>query len=118
VGHPIPPYSLGVLPSQQLIAWARPRKPQPVPQPLPPPDNYPEPQPAQSSHPKAQDEAPIQTSTGKILREKDGYVLQVSNNTAYQLDQQGNAEQYQDKDVRVVGVLDREAQQCNSRCQD
>jgi len=105
--QPIPPYSQEVLPSQQLILWARLQKPQPVPQPLPPPDKYPDPQPSQSVDPQVQDEAPIQTFSGKILRDGSGYVLKVSNDTAYQLDQQGNAEQYADKDVRVVGALDR-----------
>jgi hypothetical protein len=92
--------------SRQLIAWSLLQKPQPVPQPLPPPDSRPDPQPAQPSNPHARQQTPSQTFTGKIVRDGEKYVLRVSGNTTYQLDEQGTAEQYQDKEVKVVGTIE------------
>jgi len=92
--------------SRQLIAWSRLQKPQPVPQPLPPPDSRPDPQPAQPPNPHARQQTPSQTFTGKIVRDGEKYVLKVSSNTTYQLDEQSSAEQYQDKEVKIVGTVE------------
>lgn len=100
--------------SQQLIAWTRFQQPQPVPEPLPPPDKG-IPQPDQQAQPPAQDNAPSapqqspgksQTFTGKIVKQGDKFVLRVSAGTAYQLDEQGSASEYENKDVKVSGTLD------------
>jgi hypothetical protein len=101
------------LASQQLIAWSWMQKPQPAPQPLPPPDRSipqpdqpsaqpPSPQGAQSSPSQPQS----QTFTGKIVKDGDKYVLKVAGNTSYQLDDQSSVKQYEDKDVKIVGTLD------------
>ena len=84
------------------------QKPQPVPQPLPPPDNRPDPQPAPPAKPHAEQQVPTQTFTGKIVRNGEKYVLRVSTNTAYQLDldQQSDAKQYENRDIKIVGTLD------------
>lgn len=92
--------------SRQLIAWSLLQRPQPVPQPLPPPDSRPDPQPAQPSNPHARQQAPTQSFTGKIVRDGEKYVLKISGNTTYQLDEQGTAEQYRDKEVKVVGTVE------------
>jgi len=98
--------SAGVPASRQLIAWSQMQKPQPVPQPLPPPDAHPDPQPAQPPNPHTRQQTPTQTFTGKIVRDGGKYVLRVSGNMTYQLDEQGNAEEYQNKDVKILGTLD------------
>jgi hypothetical protein len=104
-----------VLPSEilgpQLIAWSQLQKPQPVPQPLPPPDRpmqqQPDQQPAQSANPPAQPQPPAaQTFTGTIVKDGNRYVLKVSSNTVYQLDDQERAKQYEGKQVKVAGALD------------
>jgi hypothetical protein len=92
--------------ARQLIAWSRLQKPQQVPQPLPPPDSRPDPQPAQPPNPHARQQTPSQTFTGKIVRDGEKYVLKVSSNTTYQLDEQSSAAQYQDKEVKVVGTVE------------
>jgi len=101
--------------SAQLIAWTRFQQPQPVPEPLPPPDKG-IPQPDQPSNkppsaqqtPSAPQQSPgkSQTFTGKIVKEGDKYMLRVSSGTAYQLDQSDSASQYENKDVKVSGTLD------------
>lgn len=97
--------------STELIAWTYLQKPKPVPEPLPPPDKgVPEPdqqttQPPSSQAP-APDQVPTQTFSGKIVKNGDKYVLKVSSGTSYQLEGQGDAKQYEDRDVKVVGTLD------------
>lgn len=104
-----------VLPSEilgpQLIAWSQLQKPQPVPQPLPPPDRpmqqQPEQQPSQSANPPAQPQPPAaQTFTGTIIKDGNRYVLKVSSNSVYQLDDQERAKQYEGKQVKIAGTLD------------
>lgn len=101
------------LASQQLIAWSWMQKPQPAPQPLPPPDKSipqpdepsaqpPSPQGAQSSPSQPQSQA----FTGKIVKDGDKYVLRVAGNTSYQLDDQTSVKEYEDKDVKIIGTLD------------
>jgi len=90
----------------QLIAWSQLQKPQPVPQPLPTPDR-PAQQPAQSANPPAQQQQPAaQTFTGTIVKDGSRYVLKVSSNSAYQLDDQDRAKQYEGKQVKIAGTLD------------
>lgn len=90
--QPIP--TEDALAGRQLVAWSRLQRPQPVPQPLPPPDAHPDPQPAQPRNPHARQEAPTQAFVGKIERDVDRYILSVSGNVTYQLDDQSRAEQY------------------------
>lgn len=40
------------------------------------------------------------------MRDGEKYVLKVSGNTTYQLDEQSSAEQYQDKEVKIVGTVE------------
>jgi hypothetical protein len=92
----------------QLIAWSQLQKPQPAPQPLPPPDR-PVPQPDQQQpNPPAQPQQPPTALTlmGTIVKDGTRYVLKVSNNSAYQLDDQGGVKQYEGKQVKVGGSLD------------
>jgi hypothetical protein len=101
---------------RELIAWSRVQKPQPAPQPLPPPDKG-VPQPDQDSKAPADpqgQQAPSQTPepaaqsfVGKIVKDGATYVLKVSGSTAYQLEGAENASQYEDKNVKVVGTLER-----------
>ena len=95
--------------STELIAWTYLQKPKPVPEPLPPPDKgVPEPDQQTAPPPSSQapDQVPTQTFSGKIVKNGDKYVLKVSSGTSYQLEGQGDAKQYEDKDVKVVGTLD------------
>ena len=102
-----------VLPSDilgpQLIAWSQLQKPQPVPQPLPdrPMQPQPDQQPAQSANPPAPSQPPAaQTFTGTIVKDGLRYVLKVSSNTVYQLDDQERAKQYEGKQVKIAATLD------------
>jgi hypothetical protein len=80
----------------QLIAWSLLQNPQPVAQS----------QESQQANPPAQPrESAAQTFTGTIGKDGGRYVLKVSNNTAYQLDDQERAKQYEGKQVRVDGTL-------------
>lgn len=95
---------------RQLIAWSSLQKPHPVPQPLPPPDT-PVPQPDQpNSAPKPADpqtqQTPTQTFVGKILKSGSGYVLNVTNDTAYKL-AGVDASRYDNKNVKVTGELEQ-----------
>jgi hypothetical protein len=99
------------LASQQLIAWTSLQKPQPAPQPLPPPDTpIPQPDPqgqkAQPSPNPQTPETPAQSFTGKIVKDGNKYVLKVTNDTAYQLDQQEDISRYENQGVKIVGHLD------------
>ena len=99
-----------VLPSSilgpQLIAWSQLQKPQPAPQPLPPPER-PIPQPDQQQpNPPAQQQPPTTlTLMGTIVRDGTTYVLKVSSNNAYQLDDQDGVKQYEGKQVKIGGSL-------------
>jgi hypothetical protein len=109
-GQPNPVLPSGIL-GPQLIAWSQLQKPQPMPQPLPPPDRpmqqqQPD-QAAQSANPPAQQQPPAaQTFTGTIAKDGTRYVLKISSNTAYQLDDQEKAKQYEGKQVKIGGTLD------------
>lgn len=105
-----PQFPEDALASQQLIAWSRLQKPQPAPQPLPPRDTpLPQPDPssqqAKPSNPQGP-EAPTQSFTGKIVKDSGKYVLKVASNSTYQLEGQGDVQQYENQDVKIVGTLD------------
>lgn len=95
----------------QLIAWSQLQKPQPVPQPLLLPNrpvHYSDQgQPAPSADPPAQTQPPAaQIFTGTIVKDGMRYVLKVSSNSVYQLDDQERARQYEGKQVKIAGTLD------------
>lgn len=95
--------------SLDLVVWSSTQKPKPVPEPLPPPDKgvpQPDQQNSQPSAPQAPQDIASQTFTGKIVRESGAYVLRVSSNTTYQLDQQSSVKEFEDKDVKIIGTLD------------
>jgi hypothetical protein len=104
-----------VLPSEilgpQLIAWSQAQRPQPVPQPLPPPARptaQPDPQPEQPASPplQQQQQPAAQTFSGTIVKDGGTYVLKVSRDSSYRLDDQDKAKQYEGKQVRIAGTLD------------
>jgi hypothetical protein len=106
---PVPPS--GIL-GPQLIAWSQLQKPEPVPQPLPPPDRAAQQpdqpatqQPPQPANPQAQPPA-AQTFTGTIVKDGNRYILKVSSNNVYQLDDQEKAKRYEGKQVKIEGTLD------------
>ena len=118
---PAPGQNEGIL-GPQLIAWSELQKPQPVPQkpePLPPPDGRAEP--PQSSATQAQQDKPAQQTqpepdnqqstaesiSGTVVKIGNKYVLETTDNLAYQLDDQDRAKQYENKHVKVMGTLDR-----------
>ena len=74
-----------VLPSNilgpQLIVWSQLQKPQPL-------------QPA------------ARMFTGMIVKDRGKYVLKVASGSAYQLDDQQKAGQYDGREVRLVGTMD------------
>ena len=99
----LPPDILG----PQLIAWSQLQKPQPVLQPLPPPDRpiqQPDLQLANSAAKQEQPTAPA--FVGTITKDGARYVLKVSSHSAYQLDDQDRAKQYEGKQVKIAGTLD------------
>lgn len=94
--------------STQLIMWTWIQKPQPTPQPLPPPDKPLPPsgqQPVQSANPNSQPVAK-QVFIGKVVKDGDHLILRTSDGATYQLDEQRNLSQYEDKTVRINGTLD------------
>lgn len=102
------------LTSQQLIAWSWLQKPQPAPQPLPPPDSR-VPQPDPQNQPSAREpgnspggeESPsTQSFTGRIVKDGTSYVLKVSSNVTYQLAESGDIKQYENQQVKIIGNLD------------
>jgi Protein of unknown function (DUF5818) len=108
--QPSPTLPAGIL-GPQLIVWSQAQRPQPVPQPLPPPDRpieQPDQQAAgQPPNPPAQQQQPgAQTFTGTVAKDGDAYILKVSTNGTYQLDDQDRAKQYEGKQVKVAGTLD------------
>lgn len=98
--------------TRQLVAWSSLQKPQPAPQPLPPRDT-PIPQPDQKAEqpPKspgggATEPAPADSFTGTIVKEGAEYVLKAARNSTYHLDEQGDLQRFENKNVRVTGSLD------------
>jgi len=98
--------------TRELIAWSQLQKPQPAPQPLPPRDT-PIPQPEQPPDQQSKSLAdphgqqdPVQSFTGKIVKEEAQYVLRVSGSTRYSLVGAGDLQKYQNQNVRIAGKLD------------
>jgi len=94
----------------QLIVWSQAQQPQPVPQPLPAaerrgPEQQPE-QPNPAHNPPAQPQPTAQKFTGIIVQNSGVFLLKVSSNNAYQLDDQDKARQYEGKQVIIGGMLD------------
>jgi len=57
---------------------------------------------------EAQQQPALQTVEGRIVKKRSQYVLQVSNDTVYQLDDQQRASQYDGKPVKLLGTLDQD----------
>ena len=90
----------------QLIAWSQLQKPQPVLQPRPSPDRpiqQPDMQPTKAAK---QEQPSAPAFVGTITKDGAEYVLKVSRNSAYQLDDQNRAKQYEGKQVKIAGTLD------------
>jgi hypothetical protein len=105
-------FSEDTLASRELIAWTWMQKPQPTPQPIPPPDKgipQPDTRSEQPSSPQQHQEAEqpqSQAFTGKIMKDGDKYVLKTSGSTTYQLAEQSSVKQYENQDVKIIGTLD------------
>jgi Protein of unknown function (DUF5818) len=120
--RPAPSTGDGIL-GPQLIAWSEMQKPQPVPQrpqPVPVPDSNTDKQagPTEDTpqQPPAQDaKAPAQekqgpaalTLTGTVIKLGNKYVLKTIDKQTYELDDQNRAREYEGKQVKIVGSLDR-----------
>jgi hypothetical protein len=74
------------------------QKPEPVPQPLPP--DWEGLQPTNPQQPDAQ------SFSGTIVKKGIRYILKVSANNVYQLDDQEKAKRYEGKQVKIEGTLD------------
>jgi hypothetical protein len=98
------------LATRELIAWTWMQKPQPTPQPIPPPDKgIPQPgrqteQPSPQQH-QEESQPQSQAFTGKIVKDGDKYVLK-SPGTTYQLSEQSSPKQFEGQDVKIIGTLD------------
>jgi hypothetical protein len=94
----------------QLIAWSQLQKPEPMPQPLPPPDRplpQPAPQPGlQPTNPQTSQRPTVQTFAGTIIEDGGKYILKVSSNSVYELDDQERTKPYVGKQVKIEGTLD------------
>jgi hypothetical protein len=95
----------------QLIVWSQTQKPQPVPQPLPgravpDPDRQPEQTSPPANLPPQQQQPATQKFTGTIVKTAGRYVLRVTGNSSYELDDQEKAKQYEGKQVAIGGTLD------------
>jgi hypothetical protein len=97
----------------QLVAWSNLQKPQPAPQPLPPPERADQSQPdnsqAQTAQPSGQSQPLSQAFIGTIVKGADRYILKVSEGVSYQIDDQEKARAYEGKHVKVNGSLDVKA---------
>ena len=107
----------------QLIAWSEMQKPQPVPQrpePVPVPDSNadkqagptedtPKQQPAPDTRAPAQEKQgpAVQTLSGTVIKLGNKYVLKTADKQTYELDDQDKAREYEGKQVKIVGSLDR-----------
>jgi hypothetical protein len=85
--QPIPVLPSNIL-GPQLIVWSQLQKPQPL-------------QPA------------ARMFTGTIVKDRGKYVLKVASGSAYQLDDQQKAGQYDGRDVKLVGTLDENQHNVN-----
>jgi Protein of unknown function (DUF5818) len=106
-----PQFPEDALAPRQLIAWSYLQKPQPAPQPLPPRDTplpQPDPQDQQAKPPSdpQNQQRPTQAFTGKIVKDSGKYVLKVASNSTYQLEGQDDVKQYENQEVKIIGILD------------
>jgi len=85
--HPSPVLPSNIL-GPQLIVWSQLQKPQPL-------------QPA------------ARMFTGTIVKDRGKYVLKVANGSAYQLDDQQEAGQYDGREVKLVGTMDENQHNVN-----
>jgi len=107
--QPSPQLPASVL-GPQLVAWSELQKPHPAPQPLPPPQPDPPAQTQPQTSTGSQDQQPSsQAFTGTIVKDGSRYVLKVSDNTSYQIDDQDKAKLFEGKQVRIAGSLDAKA---------
>ena len=118
--RPAPRTSDGIL-GPQLIAWSEMQKPQPVPQrpePVPVPDSNADKQagptedtPNQAPNtqvPAQEKQGPAaQTLSGTVIELGNKYVLKTTDKQTYELDDQDKAREYEGKQVKIVGSLDR-----------
>jgi hypothetical protein len=95
--------------SRDLIAWSQLQKPQPAPQPLPP-RNPSVPQPEQPQDQQAKlpadpqnQQEPAQSYAGEIIKNGNGFVLQLQGSATYQIEADEAIEVYANHRVRVVG---------------
>jgi hypothetical protein len=102
--NPVPSDILG----PQLIAWSQLQQPQPVQEQQPPTQTGRQTEQPQAVSPTQPDQSPsTQTLTGTIVKDSGHYILQVSGtSTAYELDDQDRARQYEGKQVKIAGKLD------------
>jgi hypothetical protein len=91
----------------QLIAWSQLQKPQPVPQLMLQPDRPLQQPDVQRANPPSKQEQPAApTFKGTIIKNGTRYVLKVSSNSTYQVDEQYSPKQYEGKQVKIAGTLD------------
>lgn len=111
--------------SSDLVQWSYMQQPQApgqeVPRQTPTPDPRPETQPAQNPTPSQPNAAPAQPAAtsnpnstaqafvGTIDKEANAFVLKVSQDISYKLDNSDAVQQYEGKRVRVTGTLDSSA---------
>lgn len=99
--------------SRDLIAWSHLQTPQPMPQPLPARDNdNTVPQPGQTPDQQAKPPAdphrqqePSRWFSGKIVKDGDIYVLQVTGDMGYRLECEIDPGRYESRNVTVYGGL-------------
>lgn len=110
--QPCPDATAGTL-GCELIAWSGLQTPVPLPEPeskpSTPANRRPDSQPSQSPNTQAQPQATRQSITGIIVKQGEKYVLKAGDNTTYQLDDQDKARQYQDRRVKVIGIVDADS---------
>jgi Protein of unknown function (DUF5818) len=106
--HPAPPAVPAEMLGPPLVAWSVLQQPRPVPQPLPPPDNRPDDSPSQAGQTadSQSQQRSEQTFTGTIARDSGKYVLKVSGNVAYEIEDQEKARPFTGKQVKITGTLD------------
>jgi hypothetical protein len=88
----------------QLIAWSQQQRPQPM---APRPDSLDQHKETEPTQP-VQQQPEVQTFTGDILKDRGNnkYVLKVSSDDVYQIDEPDKVSTYEGKHVMLVGILD------------
>ncbi len=97
-------------PAQSPTGTPDPRPETPAPSPQSPGQTAPAPDAKGEAHAEGEvSDSTAQTFTGTISKEGPGYVLKVQESTAYQLDDQDKAKEFDGQKVRVKGVLSRDS---------